>query len=178
MVKVVCRLFFLPIYYCFASYLPSNCTIGGKIWFKVRLFICRPILAHCGNNVNIERKAKFGSGKRIKIGNNSAIGINAALIGNITIGENVMMGPDVLILTTNHEYKRTDIPMIRQGYKEEKPIIINNDVWIGARVIILPGVIIESGAIIAAGSVVTKNVPKFAIVGGNPANIISFRQIR
>jgi len=126
--------------------------------------------------VNIERKARFGSGRRITIGDNSGIGVNVLLNGTIAIGKNVMMGPDVIIITQNHNFYQTDIPMIEQGEQDEEPVWIGDDVWIGARAIILGGVSIGSGVIIGAGSVVTKNVPDWAIVAGNPARIIKFRR--
>ena len=85
------------------------------------------------------------------------------------------MGPDVQIYTRNHRYDRIDIPMYEQGESEIKEVKIGNDVWIGARSIILPGVTIGDGAVIAAGSIVTKDVESYAVVGGNPAKIIKYR---
>ena len=90
--------------------------------------------------------------------------------------QNVMMGPNVSIYTSNHKFDRTDIPMIKQGNSETKPVIIENDVWIGANVIILPGVTIHEGSIIAAGAVVTKDVECYTIVAGNPAKVIKKRK--
>lgn len=87
-----------------------------------------------------------------------------------------MMGTDVVVITKNHAFNQTDIPMMQQGFEDERPVIIGNDVWIGDRVIILPGVHIGDGAIIAAGAVVTKDVPAYAIVGGVPAKLIRMRQ--
>ena len=66
--------------------------------------------------------------------------------------------------------------MIKQGNSETKPVIIENDVWIGANVIILPGVTIHEGSIIAAGAVVTKDVECYTIVAGNPAKVIKKRK--
>ena len=65
--------------------------------------------------------------------------------------------------------------MREQGFYPEEPVIIGDDVWIGGRVIILPGVTIGSHSIIAAGAVVTKDVPEWAIVGGTPAKVLKFR---
>ena len=76
----------------------------------------------------------------------------------------------------NHAFDRTDIPMNQQGFTPEKPIVIEDDVWIGARVIILPGVHIGTGAVVGAGAVVTKDVPDYAVVGGNPARILKMRK--
>lgn len=126
-----------------------------------------------GENVNIEKGASFG--KEVSIDNNSSIGINSDLIGPITIGANVMMGPECAIYTVNHQHNRTDIPMIEQGYTHPKPVIIEDDVWIGRRVIILPGVQISKGTVVAAGAIVTKSFPPYSIIGGNPAKLIKCR---
>ena len=85
------------------------------------------------------------------------------------------MGTDVTIITRNHRFDRTDIPMMEQGFEEERPVYIGNDVWIGDRVLILPGVHIGDGSIIAAGAVVTKDVPPYSIVAGVPARKIRDR---
>lgn len=86
------------------------------------------------------------------------------------------MGPEVTILSQNHAFSDTTKPIIEQGSDPKKPVIIGDDVWIGTRVIILPGVTVGSHAIIASGAVVTKNVPEWAIVGGNPAKILKMRK--
>lgn len=86
-----------------------------------------------------------------------------------------MMGPYVFIYTQNHNFSRTDISMDQQGWSEEKPVVIEDDVWIGARVTILPGVVIGSGSIIGASAVVTKSVPPYSVVAGNPAKVVKNR---
>jgi len=170
------HLFFCLLYYGFAQHLPSsNLPIGG-VFKKIRFLVCRPLFASCGENVNVEHRAFFYSGNNISIGNNSGIGINANLCGKISIGSDVMMGRDVIIRTCNHCFSRTDIPMTQQGFKEEKPVSISNDVWIADRVIILAGVHVGEGAIIAAGSVVTHDVPSYAVVAGMPAKVIRMRK--
>ena len=85
-----------------------------------------------------------------------------------------MMGPDVVILTHTHKIADITIPMGLQG-SEVKPVTIGNDVWIGMRSIIMPGVTIGNGVVIGAGAVVTKDVPDYAVVGGVPAKIIRLR---
>ena len=94
----------------------------------------------------------------------------------LDIGNNVMCGPEVITYTNSHKFDSVTIPMCEQGYTTSKKIRIGNDVWIGARVIILPGITIGDGSIIGAGSVVTKNVPNYSIVAGNPAKIIRYRK--
>lgn len=86
------------------------------------------------------------------------------------------MGPECVIYTQNHKHSNIDIPMIDQGFEEIRPVHIMDDVWIGSRVIILPGVTIGKGCIIAAGSVVTKSIPDYSIVGGVPGKVIKSRR--
>ena len=85
-----------------------------------------------------------------------------------------MMARDCIINLDNHAYVRTDIPMCQQGYKKQS-VIIGNDVGIGSRVIILPGVHIGNHCITWAGSIVTKGVPDWAIAVGNPAVVKKYR---
>lgn len=96
--------------------------------------------------------------------------------GPLRIGDNVMMGPEVVILSSGHAHSRTDIPMNQQGFiAPTRPTIIGNDVWIGTRVIILQGVQIGDGCIIGAGAVVTKDIPPYSVAGGVPARVIKSR---
>lgn len=86
------------------------------------------------------------------------------------------MGPEVLIYTQNHCYEDETKPIIQQGYTKTKPVVIGDDVWIGARAIILPGVNIGSHSVVGAGAVVTKDVPDYSVVGGVPAKVIKRRK--
>ena len=149
----------------------SRVSLGSK---KVRQFCGKLILKECGSNVNIEKGAHFSP--QVKIGDNSGIGVNAQIAPYVTIGSDVMMGPDCLIYTSNHGMKKRDIPMWKQESSKTEPVVIGNDVWIGARVIILPGVTIGDGSVIGAGSVVTKDVEPYSIVAGNPARVIKRRE--
>nr|WP_070328418.1 acyltransferase [Exiguobacterium aurantiacum] len=161
------------LYHYFAKKLPpSNIqpNIGQK---KIRYFFAKSLISHMGKNVNIEQGSVFT--RDLIIGDNSGLGINSKVTRGVEIGDNVLMGPNCFLCTESHEFERTDIPIIQQGFKDVKSIKIKNDVWIGQNVIILPGVTIEKGCIIGAGSVVTKNIPEFSIVGGNPAKIIKKR---
>ena len=94
----------------------------------------------------------------------------------IIIGNNVMIEPDCLIYTVNHEHKRIDIPMMYQGMTKVSPVEIGDDVQIGAHVTILSGVKIGNGVIIGVGAVVSKNIPDYAICGGIPAKVIKYRK--
>jgi len=132
------------------------------------------ILNKCGKNVNIERRAVFSS--QVELGDESGIGINAIIEGRCIIGKDVMMGRECIIYTRNHKIDDTTHVMRNQGFQEEKPVVIGDDVWIGGRVSILPGVRIGSHSIIGAGAVVAKDVPEWAIVAGNPAVVKKFRK--
>ena len=161
------------LYNGIAKHMPlsdSRFSLGSK---RFRRFCAKQILPHCGKNVNIERGAQFAWD--LSVGDNSGVGVNSLISSHVTIGNDVMMGPDCMIFTANHGMERTDIPMWRQNSSEPRPVVIGDDVWIGARVIILPGVHIGDGAVIGAGSVVTKDVEPYSIVGGNPAKLIRMR---
>lgn len=95
--------------------------------------------------------------------------------GGITIGKDVQIAFHTFMLTGNHKFNQIDIPIYDQQM-EYAPITIGNDVWIGCRCIILPGVTIGDHAIVAAHAVISKDVPPWAIVGGNPAQIIKYRK--
>lgn len=166
----------LALYYGVAQYLPSShsaLSFGGG---KIRYFLCKRIFAKCGNNVNIERKANFGSGRLIEIGDNSGLGINCVIPSNTIIGSNVMMGPNCYILGQNHKFDRTDIPMIQQGMTAgNKQTIIEDDVWIGRNVTMTLGRHISKGSIIGAQCLLCKDFPAYSIIGGNPSRLIRSR---
>ncbi len=170
--------FFFPVayglYYLFARHLPCSdlpYSLGAK---QLRRLLCKAMFKSMGKNVNIEHGAFFASGRDIEIGNNSGLGLNCRVTGPLKIGNDVMMGPNVMIFTQNHETENILKPM-RLQTAQKKAVTIGNDVWIGANVMILPGVTIGDGAILAAGAVVTKNVAPYSIVGGNPAKEIKKR---
>lgn len=155
----------LLLYYGFARHLPkSTVPVIGTAAKRMRGAICRHILGCCGSGNNIEQGAYIGNGKDVRIGNNVGLGRNfKVLMRMLTIGDNVMMGEDV--------------PMNKQGSEGKTPLYIESDVWIGARVTVLPGCRhIGRGAIIGACAVVTKDVPDFAVVAGNPAKVMKYRQ--
>jgi maltose O-acetyltransferase len=111
----------------------------------------------------------------VSLGDDSGIGVNAKLSPGVTIGSNVLMGEDVLFLTRNHAFADRATLIREQGYLDSEPICIGDDVWLGTRSIILPGVLVGTGAVVGAGSVVTKSVEPYAIVAGNPAAVIGHR---
>lgn len=162
----------LLLYIVFAKWLPVSYHF--KPAKSIRAYFGKRILKSYGSNINIERGSMFNG--HCTLGSNSSIGINSELNGPVEIGNNVMMGPEVIIYTQNHEYKDTSHTMIEQGYQEYRSVVIGDDVWIGRRVIILPGVTIGNGCVIGAGAIVTKSFPEYSVIGGNPAKIIKLRQ--
>jgi len=159
----------LCLYYSLLRHFPASITKYGRWVRPLRRLVCVNIFKYSGKNINVERGAFFEDGAQLEVGDNSGLGINSFIIGPVQIGKDVMMGPDVIILTSNHKFDVLDRPMRLQGHFPPRPVVISDDVWIGARAIILPGVNI------GAGTVVTKNVPDYAIVVGNPARILKYR---
>lgn len=174
------RKFYLILYYGFAQFLPkSTMPFLGKASKKFRRFLCYKLFAEVGGKLNVEQGAYFGNGKDIKVGNEVGLGKNFKMLNRtLQMGSYIMMGEDVLFLGGSHGHERADIPMGHQGGNTEKtPLVVEDDVWFGARVIILPGCKhIGKGVIVGAGAVVTKDIPDYAIVGGNPARILKFRR--
>ena len=125
-----------------------------------------------GENCYIEPPlhANFGC-KHVSLGNNVYANFNLTLVDDtyITIGDNTMIGPNVTLATAGHPI----LPSLRvKGYQFNVPINIGKNVWIGAGVIVLPGVNIGDNSVIGAGSVVTKDIPKNVVAYGNPCKII------
>ena len=115
----------------------------------------------------------IGDISKLKLSDKATFGGNVLFIVNeeVKIGDYSMVATNVIFHTSTHDY--LSHPMWE--YRIDRPIYVGQHVWIGTGAIILPGVIIEDYSVIAAGSVVNSNVPKGAIVGGNPARILKYR---
>ena len=111
---------------------------------------------------------------KIKFGKNCSVNSYAYLQGKIELGDNVRIAPKASIIAENHGHYDITVPITYQPCSS-KGIIIKNNVWIGANTVITDGVTIGENSIVAAGSVVTKDVPDYTIVGGNPAKVIKNR---
>ena len=130
-----------------------------------------------GDGSKISEYVKISHPYRISLGKESHVTNRSNLDGRggITIGDYVLIGFESIILTTMHVYRDPSLPIKLQGV-EQKPVVIGNDVWLGTRAIVLPGVTIGDGAIVGAGAVVTKDVPPYTIVAGVPARIVGMRK--
>lgn len=109
-------------------------------------------------------------GENIRVGRNVFINQNCTMcdLGGIDIGDDVMIGPNVSIITSGHPLE----PSLRRTAVTAKPIVIERNVWIAANVTIIGGVTISENSVVAAGAVVTRDVPPNTLAGGNPARVI------
>ena len=173
------RTFWLILYYGFARHLPkSNRPFLGRFAQRLRYQCARHLLAECHGFVNLEQGAYIGNGSNFHVLGNGGIGKDFVCHDRIvTIHGGLLMGEDVLFQGVGHSYANPDVPIGSEGSLPLTPLEIAEDVWIGARAIVLPGCKrIGAHSIIGAGSVVTHDVPDYAIVGGNPARIIRMRK--
>lgn len=131
--------------------------------------------------IKISEKSIIGKGNRISAGGNGKIIVGKNVLMDdstyvmaherIEIGKNVKIAAFCFICDFNHKFSDGKISVIDQGY-DTKPVIIEDNVWVGTHSIILPGVTIGRGSVIGAGSVVTKNIPKDSVAVGNPARVV------
>lgn len=171
--------------------------IPGGPGTVLRRWLYRPLFARCGSfrsgvglvvqgfrnislgsGVGLNRHSSlYASRGTIVLGNNVFLGDFSSINANdatVTIGSDVAIGPMTLIQGANHNFDRLDLPIIQQGHKPSS-VIIEDNVWIAAHCVILPGVRIHSGAVVAAGAVVSRDVPANAVVAGTPAKVIRYR---
>lgn len=171
------------------SYLPGKFgTLSRMIWYRYRwkkksnVRIRQFSQFISPSNIQFKGEASLGKGAffsaeggKIKIGEsfsaNNNLHLNASCGGEISLGKNVLIGPNVVMRTSNHNFLDKDRNIKDQGHNSGD-INIGDNVWIGANCIILSNVKIHDGAILAAGAVVNKDVASYTIVGGVPASKI------
>lgn len=163
------------------------------IWVKIFIKNCasgvrfgRNVEIRSAKNLTLKQNVKFddycfldATESSITISANSMfnrnVQINASIGGEICIGENCIIGPGVIFRSANHKFEDIDIHIKNQGH-DSSDIVIEDNVWIGASAIILPGVTIGNGCVVAAGSVVTKSFQASQVIGGVPARTIKKRR--
>jgi len=130
-----------------------------------------------GANCWIEEYARIGTyGGSVELGRDCSVNDFTVIRGGggVRIGAGVHIGPHCVLSGISHSIDRVDIPICEQG-KIRRPIVIEDDVWIGASVTVLDGVTIGRGAVIGAGSVVIRPIPAYAVAVGNPARVVRMR---
>jgi len=147
------------------GYIPSHCF---------RRFCYRLARIKIGKGSTIHTKTRFYNPRNIIIGEDTIVGEGAVLDGRarLIIGSHVDIASEVMIYNSQHDIENENFTAV------DKPVVIEDYVFVGPRSIILPGVKIGKGAVVGAGAVVTKDVPPFAIVGGVPAKIIGERKLK
>jgi len=170
----------------FLKYLINNIKVYSKFGFRLPkgTIISNVKNIRIGNNLKISPNCfLFAQGKpgdaQIILGDNVGMNYNVMLNadcgGLIKLGDNISIGPYTVMRASNHNFTDITIPIKEQGHIAGI-IKIQNNVWIGAHVVILPNVTIGHSSIIGAGSIVTKDIPAYSIVAGNPAKIIKSRK--
>ena len=136
-----------------------------------RMAVIKELFGAIGEPCTVYPGFHCDNGKNIRIGNNAFINYNVSIMdrGEVTIGDNVLLAPNVVITTSNHPL---DLKMRRESLGYADHITIGNDVWIGAGAVILPGVTLGNNVVVAAGAVVTKDIPDNSLAAGVPARNI------
>ncbi len=173
------HLMFLAMYYGIGQWLPDSFTpVFGKPSNKFRRWCCSHLFDYMGKGVNIGRRAYFGKGGGVWIGNRSNIGAYCHVPSNIIIGDKVMMGPNNYFFeNVTHNFADASRPMMDQGLLAVPGRMeIGDDVWTGREVMVMPAIKIGSHSILGARCLVTKDVPEYSVMGGIPAKIIRNRR--
>ena len=140
--------------------------------YEKKVQYMKEVFAECGedNYIELPFRANWG-GHHVHFGSRVYANFNLTMVddGHIYVGDYVMIGPNVTIATASHPLE-TDLR--RQGLQSNKDVHIEENVWIGAGAIILPGVTIGKNSVIGAGSVVTKDIPENVVAVGNPCRVI------
>lgn len=146
---------------------------GGPIFRYWRVFVLRCFGAKVGRHCAVAAGAKIWAPWNLELGEYTAIAAGAQIydVAPIKIGSNVTISQEAYVCTASHDISKLKKPLVT------KAIVIGDSAWICARAIVLPGVTIGEGAVVAAGAVVTKDVPPWTVVGGNPAQVIKRREL-
>ena len=161
--------------YHWTAFMASNMPGYSGIWLRGktagRIFGFDGKGHYIKPGLKVMYRHKLTTGDRLRIAEGATIWAE----GGVSLGSDVLIGPGVKIYSSRHSFDDPDTPIIQQG-GVMKPILIEDDVWIGAAAVILLGITIGRGSVIAAGAVVSKSIPAYSLVAGNPARIIGSRR--
>lgn len=134
---------------------------------------------HRGRNVSVAPNVSFRNAERIWVGDHAHLGEGSVIwagnaTGRVIIGEYCLFGPNVTITASNYGIQQGPIPIMHQP-KQERDVVVEPGVWLGANVVVVAGVTIGRGAVVGAGAVVTKDLPPYCIAGGIPARVLGQR---
>lgn len=156
----------------FVNPLFHNKLEGSKIRSSTRMDVLPFNRFELGKRSIIESFTTINNGVGdVTIGDNTLVGISNVIIGPVTIGNNVITAQHVVMSGLNHEYSDPTVPIKNQKIKTAQ-IIVEDDCWIAANVTITAGTTIGKHSVVAGGAVVTKDVPPYSVVAGNPARVI------
>lgn len=143
---------------------------------KLRAAYYRRVLRHCGRALVTRQHVILRHTRNISIGDDVMFNRGATVTAHapIEIGDDCLIGPGAVLHNGDHRFDQVDVPIRRQGLSSA-PIVLEDDVWVGANAIVLGGVRVGRGSVVAGGSVVTRDVPPFTIVAGVPAKAVGRR---
>jgi len=151
-------------------------SLPGVEGFVLRYVLYRALFQRLDGFCYVYPGARLSHTYGISAGRNLMINAGAFLYGRggLRFGDDVMIGPNAVIVSSQHRFDDPRVPMVYQGHKTDF-VDIGSDVWIGANAVILPGVTVADGTVISAGAVVTRDTEPYSIVGGVPATQIGMR---
>ena len=168
-------------HYLRRMWLTRNIKIVGKGVFlqKNVKFLRHPEKINLGDDLVIKEGVRLcptNPQASISIGDYTTVGHHTFIFiaSSLEIGKNCLIAPFCYFVDSDHGIERTEL--IRKQQMKSSPITIGEDVWFGTGAVITSGVTIGTGAVIGAGAVITKDIPEYAVVGGNPAKIIKYRE--
>lgn len=145
---------------------------GARIRPRTRMDVVPWNKFELGEDSTIEDFSAINNGVGdVIIGDRTKIGLSNTIIGPVTIGNDIRLAQNITLSGLNHNYEDVNLPIHVQGVSTS-PIILEDDSWIGANVVVVAGVTIGKHSIVAAGSIVTKNIPPYSVAVGNPARVL------
>lgn len=163
------------IFFIIQGFLKYNAFDFGV---TLRRIFYKPFFKSFGKNIQIRDGVTIKYPSEIDLGSNIKIGQHCFFVGKggLSIGDNALIGAGTKIITSNHNFQETDVPMIAQGLSF-LPVIIEEDVWFGFDVKVLGGSTIKKGCVVATNSVVNqKEFEEYCVIGGTPAKLIRMRK--